>query len=74
MSKIPLSEQVKYVEQNGSFICSGVRASLDLKYYKLHGSVYKIIYNGSKAVVMSKLSEDEMNIILKCSDLDFGEW
>lgn len=70
MSKIPLSEQVKYVEQNGSFICSDVRAS----YYKLLGSVYKIAYNGSKAVVMSKLSEDEMNIILKCSDLDFGEW
>jgi len=67
-------EKIKYIEDNGTVICTSAVSNLDIKYYKLGEDIYKIAYSDSKAVLVNKLSKDAMNRIMNCSDLDFGDW
>ena len=68
-------EKIKYIEENGTVVCTSATSVLNIKYYKLNGDFYKIAYSDSKAVLVNKLSKDEMERIVNCGDLDFeGNW
>lgn len=68
------TDKVKYIEEHGKVVCTANKATIDIKYYELNGEYYKIAYSEDKAVLVNKLSKDELQKILSCSDLDFGAW
>ena len=74
LTEVPKDQQAAFLGQNGSLIAEGYTYTLKIKYYRYGDGYYKVSYYDDKAVAIVKLSEDEMSMILSCSDVDFGEW
>ena len=71
---ISRDSQAAYLEEHGNILAEGAAGTLRIKYYSYGDAVYKIAYYNWNAVAIVKLSQEEMGVILSCSDLDFKEW
>lgn len=70
-----ISDKAHYIKEHGKLIAKGNASSYSFEYFKYSDMIYKISYDlKSSHLAINVLSFRELNNILSCSDLDFGEW